>query len=48
MTSAQLSSTGKRVLVTARGEVFTLPIKDGSPRNLTVRRFPAVGTKNES
>lgn len=35
MTSAQLSTTGKRVVVTARGEVFTLPVKDGSPRNLT-------------
>ena len=35
MTSASLSPTGKRVLVTARGEVFTVPVKDGSIRNLT-------------
>ncbi|MBR7800082.1 S41 family peptidase [Undibacterium fentianense] len=35
LTSANLSPTGKRVLVTARGEVFTVPVKDGSVRNLT-------------
>ncbi|MBC3829933.1 PD40 domain-containing protein [Undibacterium amnicola] len=35
VTSASLSPTGKRVLVTARGDVFTVPVKDGSVRNLT-------------
>jgi tricorn protease len=35
MTSAQLSPSGKRVLVTARGDVFSVPVKDGSVRNLT-------------
>lgn len=30
-----LSTTGKRALVTARGDVFTLPTDEGSPRNLT-------------
>lgn len=35
MTSARLSATGKRVIVTARGEVFTVPTKEGSVRNLT-------------
>lgn len=35
ITSAQLSATGKRVLVSARGEVFSVPVKDGSLRNLT-------------
>jgi tricorn protease len=35
LTSAQLSATGKRVVISARGEVFTVPVKDGSPRNLT-------------
>jgi len=35
ITSAQLSTTGKRVLVTARGDVFSVPVKDGSVRNLT-------------
>ncbi|MBC7624239.1 MAG: PD40 domain-containing protein [Aeromicrobium sp.] len=35
MTSAFLSSTGKRVVVTARGDVFTVPVKDGSVRNIT-------------
>lgn len=35
ITTAQLSPTGKRVLVTARGDVFSVPVKDGSVRNLT-------------
>ncbi len=35
ITSAFLSPTGKRVVVTARGDVFTVPVKDGSIRNLT-------------
>jgi len=35
MTSAQLSPTGKRVVVSARGDIFTVPVKDGSIRNLT-------------
>lgn len=35
MTSARLSATGKRVVVTARGDVFTVPVKDGSVRNIT-------------
>ena len=33
--SADLSPAGKRVLVTARGEVFSAPAKDGPVRNLT-------------
>lgn len=35
ITQARLSATGKRVVVSARGEVFTVPVKDGSVRNLT-------------
>mgnify|MGYP000134251318 CR=1 FL=1 len=35
LSGAQLSATGKRVLVTARGEVFSVPVKDGTVRNLT-------------
>ncbi len=35
ITSAQLSPTGKRIVLTARGDVFTVPVKDGSTRNLT-------------
>jgi tricorn protease len=35
MTSSQLSSTGKRVLISGRGEVFTVPVKDGSTRNIS-------------
>ena len=33
--AVDLSPTGKRVAVTARGDVFTVPVKDGSTRNLT-------------
>jgi tricorn protease len=33
--SARLSATGKRVVVSARGDIFTVPVKDGSVRNLT-------------
>ncbi len=32
---ASLSPTGKRALVSARGEIFTVPLKDGSTRNIT-------------
>ena len=35
MTSADLSASGKRVAVTARGEVFSVPVKDGSTRNIS-------------
>ena len=35
ITSASLSTTGKRVLLTARGDVFSVPVKDGPVRNLT-------------
>lgn len=33
--SADLSPTGKRAIVTARGEVFTVPVGEGSTRNLS-------------
>jgi tricorn protease len=35
MTSGHLSPTGKRLLITARGDVFSVPVKDGPTRNLT-------------
>ncbi|HEY0342045.1 MAG TPA: hypothetical protein VGC34_14660, partial [Steroidobacteraceae bacterium] len=35
ITAARLSTTGKRVLITARGDVFSVPVKDGTVRNLT-------------
>ncbi len=35
ITATHLSLTGKRVLVTARGDVFSVPVKDGPVRNLT-------------
>ncbi|PIE02223.1 MAG: peptidase S41 [Acidobacteria bacterium] len=33
--SIGLSKTGKRALLTARGDVYTVPLKDGSTRNIT-------------
>ncbi|WP_240642685.1 S41 family peptidase [Pseudidiomarina mangrovi] len=46
LTSARLSSSGQRVLISARGDVFTVPVKDGSTRNLTqssaVREFASL------
>ena len=35
ITDASLSATGKRVVINARGDVFTVPVEDGSSRNLT-------------
>jgi tricorn protease len=35
MTNIELSPTGKRVLVEARGEIFTIPAEKGDVRNLT-------------
>ncbi|MBK6723862.1 MAG: PD40 domain-containing protein [Acidobacteria bacterium] len=35
MTNMKLSPTGKRVLVEARGEIFTIPAEKGDVRNLT-------------
>ncbi len=43
---AGLSPNGKRALITARGEVFSVPVEDGSTRNLTttdgVREYTAL------
>jgi Tol biopolymer transport system component len=50
ITSASLSPTDKRVLITARGDVFSVPVKDGSVRNLTatsgVREADALWSKD--
>lgn len=35
MVGADVSPTGKRAVVEARGDIWTLPAKKGSPRNLT-------------
>ena len=35
MTNIALSPTGKRVVVEARGEIFTIPAEKGDVRNLT-------------
>lgn len=35
ITSSSLSPTGKRVIMEARGEIFTVPVEYGSIRNLT-------------
>lgn len=40
--SAAISPSGKRVIITARGEVFTLPVTDGTARNIS-----ADGSKHE-
>ena len=50
ISTAWLSPTGKRVLITARGDVFSVPVKDGSVRNLTatsgVREADALWSKD--
>ncbi|WP_262689723.1 S41 family peptidase [Kordiimonas aestuarii] len=47
---ASLSPTGKRALVTARGDVFTVPTDEGSTRNITatdgVRERTAIWSPN--
>ena len=49
---ANLSPSGKRVLLTARGDVFTVPLKDGSTRNVTmtdgVREMTAIWSSDGS
>lgn len=35
ISNASLSPTGKRIVLEARGEIFTVPIENGDPRNLT-------------
>lgn len=40
--SSAISPTGKRVIITARGEVFTLPVEKGAARNISTD-----GTKHE-
>lgn len=35
MEVSRLSASGKRAIISARGEIFTVPLKDGSTRNLT-------------
>ncbi|WP_372627815.1 PDZ domain-containing protein [Arsukibacterium sp.] len=46
LTSARLSTTGQRVVISARGDIFTVPVEDGSTRNLTqssgVREFDGL------
>ncbi|WP_214000810.1 S41 family peptidase [Arsukibacterium sp.] len=52
LTSARLSTTGQRVVVSARGDIFTVPVKDGSSRNLTqssgVREFDGLWSPDGS
>lgn len=35
LSNAGLSPTGKRALISARGDIYTVPLKDGTTRNLT-------------
>lgn len=52
ITSAQLSSTGQRLILSARGDIFTVPIDEGSTRNLTqtsgVREFSGLWSPDGS
>ena len=49
---ASLSPTGKRVAITARGEVFTIPLEDGTTRNVSqsegVREMTAIWSADGS
>lgn len=49
---ASLSPTGKRAAITARGEVFTIPLKDGTTRNVSqsdgVREMTAIWSSDGS
>lgn len=40
-TNASLSPTGKRILLEARGDIFTVPVENGDPRNLTRSSYAA-------
>lgn len=35
VTNASLSPTGKRIILEARGDIFSVPVENGDPRNLT-------------
>jgi tricorn protease len=43
ITDAHISATGKRVVISTRGDIFTVPVKDGSTRNLT----QTTGTRDQ-
>src|SRR5438477_3973329 len=46
MQGAGISATGKRACVQARGDIWTLPAEEGSPRNLT--RTDSVAERDPS
>ncbi|MEO3678702.1 PDZ domain-containing protein [Rheinheimera sp. FR7-31] len=52
LTNARLSSTGQRLVVSARGDIFTVPVTDGSTRSLTqssgVREFDGLWSPDGS
>ncbi|MGI5309551.1 S41 family peptidase [Rheinheimera sp. WS51] len=52
ITSAQLSSTGQRLIISARGDIFTVPVDEGSTRNLTqtsgIREFSGLWSPDGS
>ncbi|MBV2128673.1 S41 family peptidase [Arsukibacterium indicum] len=52
LTRARLSTTGQRVVVSARGDIFTVPVKEGTTRNLTqtsgVREFDGLWSPDGS
>ncbi len=43
-TRGELSATGKRALISARGDIYTIPLEDGSTRNLT--KTPGVNERD--
>uniref|UniRef100_A0A486XHZ5 TolB protein, periplasmic protein involved in the tonb-independent uptake of group A colicins n=1 Tax=Rheinheimera sp. BAL341 TaxID=1708203 RepID=A0A486XHZ5_9GAMM len=52
LTRARLSTTGQRLVVSARGDIFTVPVTDGSARSLTqssgVREFDGLWSPDGS
>jgi tricorn protease len=43
-TRGELSATGKRALISARGDIYTVPLEDGSTRNIT--KTPGVNERD--
>ena len=43
-TRGELSATGKRALISARGDIYTIPLEDGSTRNIT--KTPGVNERD--
>lgn len=44
MTNSDMSTTGKRVVISARGDIYSVPLKDGSTINLT--KTPGINERD--